>query len=267
MKRLWKLSLLIALTVGILQPSKAFAAQDIRVLVDNQMVHFNNDPLVEQGTTLVEFRPLFERVGMSVDWDPLSQTVIGRKEGLTIKLTINSRSAYVNDREINLTTAPRILNGYTLIPLRFVVEYSGQRVQWQEQERTIYITTVPVNERPIYLNDNKLTAEGTADYLLGYFNAKNENGIYTTQPITLGYILGIPKKDIYFDLSSNTISFPALNVTVSENNITLNNKVIYDTGLTLENGVSYIPIRPIIESIGGKYEEKENGVYITLMRK
>ncbi len=118
--------------------SQAFA-QPIPVYIDDVQLNFTNDPIIENGTTLVEFRLIFEKLGLKVGWDATSQTVTGEKEDLKIQLQIGSTVAYVNGVQKELLLAPRILNSRTLVPLRFVGEASGARVDWYEKTRTIHI--------------------------------------------------------------------------------------------------------------------------------
>lgn len=48
-----------------------------------------------------------------------------------IVLEIGSTTALVDGREVELDAAPRIENGRTLVPIRFVAEALGHRVDWE----------------------------------------------------------------------------------------------------------------------------------------
>jgi hypothetical protein len=76
------------------------------------------------------FRSLFEGFGLKVDWDSPSRTVTGSAQNMQIALTIGSLTAYVNGEQRTLSQAPRIENGSTYIPIRFVGETLDKSVSW-----------------------------------------------------------------------------------------------------------------------------------------
>lgn len=51
-----------------------------------------------------------------------------------IVLTIGSTTAIVDGREVELDVPPQIVNGRTLVPLRFVAEALGCRVDWEPKD-------------------------------------------------------------------------------------------------------------------------------------
>ncbi len=113
----------------------------IPVYVDDRRVYFDVNPIRTNGSLLVQFRPLFERLGLSVGWDGNTGTVTGEKEGIAIKLQIGSAEAWAGGRSITLAAAPELVNGSTFVPLRFVGEALGYEVVWLEQEQAVEIYT------------------------------------------------------------------------------------------------------------------------------
>ena len=68
---------------------------------------------------------------------------IARKEPLReliIRLQIGNKMATIGDRRVELPVAPQIFNNRTMVPLRFLVEAFGARVQWVAARREIQIT-------------------------------------------------------------------------------------------------------------------------------
>lgn len=116
--------------------------QNISVSVDGKNVSFNTNPVIKNDTTLVGFRAILEMLGAEVSWDGDTQTVTAEKDGINIKLVINSDKAYVNGEEKTLLTAPEIINDSTMIPVRFVSEQLSMNVDWDEQTRHINITSL-----------------------------------------------------------------------------------------------------------------------------
>jgi hypothetical protein len=59
----------------------------------------------------------------------------------TIKLQIASTTAYVNETKHTLDSPPLLIEGHTLIPVRFVSEAFGYNVKWDAANKQIDITT------------------------------------------------------------------------------------------------------------------------------
>ena len=59
---------------------------------------------------------------------------------ILIQLTIGSKSAQVNGKEITLDVPPMVINGRTLVPLRFIGEALGSTVVYDAPTRTIKIS-------------------------------------------------------------------------------------------------------------------------------
>ncbi len=73
------LALALSLSEGKVEASPA-ADKTIEVNLDDKTLSFPIAPLLENGTTLVPFRPLFEAMGLEVGWNPEQQTVTGQKK-------------------------------------------------------------------------------------------------------------------------------------------------------------------------------------------
>lgn len=119
----------------------AAAEKPVRVFLDGKPIKFEAPPLVEDGTTLVQFRPIFEKLGLRIGWNEDTRTVTGTRDDLTIKLIIDDTGAYVNERPTELELPPRLVDGNTFVPLRFVGEASGKEVTWNEKTSTVYLRT------------------------------------------------------------------------------------------------------------------------------
>lgn len=61
------------------------------------------------------------------------------QEKNTVKLTIDQKSLTVNGAAIQLDQAPVIVEGNTLVPVRFVVEAMGGKLTWVDEERKVVI--------------------------------------------------------------------------------------------------------------------------------
>lgn len=129
----------------------------IKVIVDGELVDFPEDPVIINGSTMVPFRKLFELFGLEVGWDQATRTATGTKEKLKISLTIDNKVANVSGQQITLPIAPKIIEGNTMVPLRFIGEATGRRVTWYGDYRIVSIrsTLRSHNFEYLYSNDTE----------------------------------------------------------------------------------------------------------------
>ncbi len=111
----------------------------IRVKIDSDVIGFDSDPFLENDRTFVPMRKIFEKLGAKIEWDDATQTVTGTKGDIVVKLTIGNKVATVNGAEKTLDAVPQLRNSRTMIPLRFVAEALGCKVDWSESNNLVII--------------------------------------------------------------------------------------------------------------------------------
>ena len=114
-------------------------AQDVSVYLNNQKMVFDQNPIIENGRTLVPLRSIFEGLGAEVKWNPDIQEITGTTDEKEILLRIGDTSASVNGEQVTLDVPAKIENGRTLVPLRFISESLESEVKWNEEEQRIDI--------------------------------------------------------------------------------------------------------------------------------
>lgn len=88
---------------------------------------------------LIPVRALTEGFGASVTWDQAKQEVTIQKEEVKIVLQIGNNLAYVNGEEVKIDVPPETINNRTVVPLRFIVEKLGLKVNWDAESETVEI--------------------------------------------------------------------------------------------------------------------------------
>ena len=113
----------------------------VTVTYDGKKIGFDQIPIIENGRTLVPLRAIFETLGATVDWDGATQTVTATKDSTKISLTIDNTLASKNSENISLDVPAKIVNGRTLVPVRFIADCFGVGVDWDAVMQRVVLTS------------------------------------------------------------------------------------------------------------------------------
>jgi hypothetical protein len=94
-------------------------------------------PLISNGTTMVPIRAIVESLGGSVGWDAAARRLDIRLGSRTVTMWVGKTTAKVNGSSTAMSTAPAIIGGRTMIPLRFVAESLGCLVGWDQPTKGV----------------------------------------------------------------------------------------------------------------------------------
>ncbi|MGG4220730.1 stalk domain-containing protein [Paenibacillus jamilae] len=141
-KKAW----LALLAVLLLQATPTYAKSAsltpvTSVYVDDQPLQLTAQPLLKDGTTLFPMRQLFESQGAVLTWNESSKTVTATKNDIALTYRIGEVTATLNGKTLSLNVPGQIVEGNTMIPLRFVSEALGSTVKWDALTRTIRIAS------------------------------------------------------------------------------------------------------------------------------
>lgn len=132
--------LIVALAGLTLMSSCAFAESEVKVVVDgNPVVFEDQEPVLENGRTLVPLRATFNALGAEVDWMAETSTVFANKRLKSISLKIDDTKMFVDGKEKELEVPAKLINGRTMIPLRAVAEALDTKVGWNAETLTVNI--------------------------------------------------------------------------------------------------------------------------------
>lgn len=150
MKKIMLFAVLLLLCTALAASAFAQADQGLRVIINNRLVDFPDvKPFINKDSrTMVPVRFVSNELGAAVNWDGLTKTVTIQQGGKTIILVIGNTFAHVNGQRIIFDTAAEIVDGRTMVPLRFISETFGAKVVWDGRLKTVYITTTPQEPAP-----------------------------------------------------------------------------------------------------------------------
>ncbi len=119
------------------------AEKEVTAYLNGKQINFDVPPIIENGTTLVPVRAIFEAMGMAVDWDNETSSVIAEGNGNKLILPVGNNTATVNGKDYILNVPAKIVDGRTLVPVRFVAESVGGNVDWNQEEKRVDILYSP----------------------------------------------------------------------------------------------------------------------------
>lgn len=115
------------------------ATANVSLVVNGASVASDVPPQIVNGRTMVPVRFVGEALGLAVSWDDATRQVILEGTGVRIVLPIGGSTAQVNNRSTPLDVPAQIIDGRTMVPLRFVSEALGAGVEWDPQTQTVTI--------------------------------------------------------------------------------------------------------------------------------
>lgn len=96
-------------------------------------------PALIDGVTMVPLRDAVEFLGGKVEWVAEAQRIEISYKTKKVLLYIDSKLCFVNGTSTTVASAPALINGVTMIPLRSVAEFLSCKVEWIGETQNIYI--------------------------------------------------------------------------------------------------------------------------------
>ncbi len=141
MKKIRILSILLVIVIIFSSIVSLAFELPLRVVVNGKKVDFPDaQPFVDENSrTQVPARFVTEALGATVGWNGETKTVTVKRGEKTVEVSIDKNEMYINGEMKWQDTAPRLKDDRTFVPLRFVSEALGAKVEWSGEIRTAYI--------------------------------------------------------------------------------------------------------------------------------
>lgn len=139
MRRLFTAVVLVIVALQVFA-SAALAAEAPGVLVNGETVRFDVPPVIRGGRTFLPVRRIAETLGAEVEWDGVERKVTVKTSTVITELWLDRLDARVNGDLRFLDEAPFVVEGRTMLPLRFIAEMLSFVVDWDDLTRSVYLT-------------------------------------------------------------------------------------------------------------------------------
>ncbi|TVX88069.1 stalk domain-containing protein [Paenibacillus agilis] len=137
-------------------------AKQINVFIEGHLQAYKQAPVSVNGNVLVPFRSIFESLGAKVKWNSNLRMITASREGTTIVLNLGSNVAYINGTAITMSTAPKLVNGVTMVPVRFVSEALGGKVEWNVAANSVIVFQNEPSISTIVESEKSAVSEGSS---------------------------------------------------------------------------------------------------------
>ncbi|PQV65030.1 Copper amine oxidase N-terminal domain-containing protein [Abditibacterium utsteinense] len=142
---------LLTVALGASLAGTASAQNAPRLVLNGQPFRTQVAPITQDNRVLVPLRDIFEGLGARVNYNDRNRTITARRQGTVVRMELGSRRAEVNGQVVRLDVPATTVYGSTMVPLRFVSEALGARVNYNPTRNVIRI-----NDRDGNLNDGRM---------------------------------------------------------------------------------------------------------------
>lgn len=130
----------------------ACSRQIIHILLNGEELQGGVPAFLLEERTLFPLRLVSEALGATVEWESEARRAVVTKEETRLVFTMGSPVATANGEEQTLPdgVSPCLASAMgeerTMVPLRFLAEWLGFQVEWQDAARTVNLTTAAAGE-------------------------------------------------------------------------------------------------------------------------
>ncbi len=118
---------------------------EVSVIVNGEELETDQSAVIIDSRTMVPIRAIGQALEIGVEWDANTKTVTFDKDDLNVVLTVGAPSLTLTKGEaepetIDIDSPAVIINGRTMVPVRFVSDAFGADVDWDADTKTVSVT-------------------------------------------------------------------------------------------------------------------------------
>jgi len=118
----------------------------IKMFVAGKLVEFskydNVNPVAIEGRVLVPVRAIAENLGATVDWDENTRSIKVQLYDKVLEIAPDSNIASVNGEQVTMDVSVKVIDGRTLVPVRFISESLSKTVEWHGYDETLNVIAI-----------------------------------------------------------------------------------------------------------------------------
>lgn len=111
----------------------------MKIYIGSKRINTDVMPRIIKSRLMVPFKAIAQELGAEVKWVYDKKQVVMNKGGTEIVLTLDSDTVLVNGKPARVDAPPTIVDNRTMVPVRFIAETFGQKIDWQPDWKMVNI--------------------------------------------------------------------------------------------------------------------------------
>lgn len=127
-------------------PTKYFILMEIgkpTMKVNEEVVEIDpgngTAPTIQNGRTLIPIRAIIETMGGKVGWNDTERKITLNANEHEVVMWLNQKNILVDGAASEMDVVPQIINGRTMLPIRFVADNIGCEINWIGSKKQVVI--------------------------------------------------------------------------------------------------------------------------------
>lgn len=145
MKRKIALALATVMTMSAMSLSAFADDSNVNLQLNGEAVVSDQPAVIVNGRTMVPVRVVAEALGCEVKWDADTKTAVFVKDGVEASLTIGAAVLNISDGNVTvpveIDSPAVIINGRTMVPIRFLSDTFDCDVEWDGETKTVNVVS------------------------------------------------------------------------------------------------------------------------------
>lgn len=150
MKRKIALALATVMTMSAMSLSAFADDSNVNLQLNGEAVVSDQPAVIVNGRTMVPVRVVAEALGCEVKWDADTKTAVFVKDGVEASLTIGAAVLNISDGNVTapveIDSPAVIINGRTMVPIRFLSDTFDCDVEWDGETKTVNVVSKYVED-------------------------------------------------------------------------------------------------------------------------
>lgn len=111
--------------------------------INDKPTQLSVPPQILKGSTVVPLRFIGEAFGCQVNWNAADRSIILIRGDFRMMLKADDKTADVNGKTMTMSVPPTIIKSSVVVPMRFIAESFGAKVDYNAETKEIMISWTP----------------------------------------------------------------------------------------------------------------------------
>lgn len=120
--------------------TNVFAYDGVNLNINGKDITSEVAPQLINERTMVPVRAILEEIGAKVSWNEETKTITAEKGNTKFSVTLGDDFYTVDGNVVAMDTRAVVVKNRLLVPARYVAQAFGLKVEWNNDDKTVYIS-------------------------------------------------------------------------------------------------------------------------------